>query len=212
MYSMPPPLAPAKAQDPQFPTSHQLQCHSCRPIRGRHESQARAPSTPGPKPYRAQTRRSTSRGRDREADCNHTTEPREFVVRDPSVVKSNRYRSIQQRRKKSDPAKKKKNRSRDAINNRSKSRNPTNKPNHDRAKREGGGRITGLGSSSTPRDWEAAARRERSSNISSGSAAGEPDRNETSGGLGREGFRKPTCYSAPRLVAGKNRTGGEEVF
>jgi len=29
MYSMPPPLAPAKAQDPQFPTSHHMQCHSC---------------------------------------------------------------------------------------------------------------------------------------------------------------------------------------
>jgi len=32
----------------------------------------------------------------------------EFVVRDPSVLKSNRYRSIQHIRKKSDPAKKKK--------------------------------------------------------------------------------------------------------
>jgi hypothetical protein len=58
-------------------------------------------------------------------------------------------------------------------------------------------------SSSTPRDWQTAARGEREEAISSGSTAEEPKRNETK----REGIeRDPKAYLAsPRLVAARTK-------
>jgi hypothetical protein len=58
---------------------------------------------------------------------------------------------------------------------------PKQEPDHDRAEEGKGDRRVPYpeSSSSTPHDWETTARRERRSNLASGSAAEESKRNET---------------------------------